>query len=124
MAKNTALGSPRSRARYTGTLVSALRYGEVCEALSGSDGVTAAKMFGAPGLRIGAKFFCCLHRGRLVVKLPPERANALVASGEAVPARHFFIDRPLTNWVEVTLDGGAHWVAIAAEARDFGRSAR
>ena len=101
--------------------VSALRYREVCVALLSAGDLSAAKMFGAPGLRVSGKFFCCLHRDKLLVKLPLERAGALVASGAGRQAEHFFADRPLTGWIEVAPDGGADWIKLTEESRDFVR---
>ena len=81
-------------------------------------GVAEAKMFGSPGLKLGRKFFACLTGGRLVVKLPAERVDALAAAGGAErfdPG----MGRRMREWAAVE-PGGAHdWVALAREARAF-----
>ena len=70
-----------------------------------------------PGLRTGGKIFAMLVQGRLVVKLPRERVDDLVAGGSAErfdPGR----GRPMKEWA--SLDPAApEWEGLAAEARRF-----
>ena len=107
------------RLRRNDASVSALRYGKVCAALLGAGNLSAGKMFGAPGLRICGKFFCCFHSNNFLVKLPLARVSAFLASGEAVQANHFFADRPLTGWIKLAQDGDADWITVARESCAF-----
>lgn len=90
---------------------------EVAAAHTGDADVLRAKMFGAPGLRVRGKFFACLVKGQLVLKLPVARVAALVASGTAAPFDPG-MGRPMKEWVTVAPDA-APWPALAAEAKTF-----
>ncbi len=95
----------------------------VVAAHAGDAGVTQSKMFGSPGLKTGGKVFACLSRGKLVVKLPAERVEALVAQGKGArfdPG----MGRQMREWVEVAPSSAAEWLGIAAEARAFVEAAR
>lgn len=88
--------------------------------LLGEPGIDAGTGFGTnPGLRAGGKIFAMLVRGDLVVKLPAERCEALVAAGGAEP---FVVGRRrMREWVAVA-PGDAHdWGALAREALAFVR---
>jgi TfoX/Sxy family transcriptional regulator of competence genes len=90
----------------------------VAEALGGGDGITRARMFGAPGLKVRGKVFACLVKGELVVKLPRPRVDALVAAGEAErfdPG----MGRLMKEWAAVPPAGDGAWLDLATEARDF-----
>jgi hypothetical protein len=73
----------------SGPIISANeRYATIVEALLGQPGVTHSsdgsqpmKGFGSSALKVQGKIFAMLVRGRLVVKLPRQRVDALVASG-------------------------------------------
>src|SRR6266496_1734466 len=65
------------------------RYASISKVLLGNSDVTqdsgearARKSFGSTGMRIKNKIFVMLVRGRLVLKLPAQRVDALIASGE------------------------------------------
>src|SRR6185369_11772793 len=60
-------------------------FDEVVESQLGEPDVSESQMFGAPGLKTGGKFFVTLFRGELAVKLPKERVDELVASGDGSP---------------------------------------
>ncbi|MBI4234452.1 MAG: hypothetical protein HY686_08430 [Chloroflexi bacterium] len=79
-------------------------------------------MFGSPGLKVGGKFFACLVKGKLVVKLPKGRVDALAASGHG---EHFDpgMGRLMKEWVAVAPLAEGDWLALATEARDFVASA-
>lgn len=92
-------------------------------ALAGTFGehpdVSKGTGFGSvPGLRTGGKIFAMLARGRLVVKLPRERVDELVASGEAerFDPGH---GRRMKEWASLQPDSGQDWTELAAEARRF-----
>lgn len=75
-------------------------------------------MFGSSGLKVGGKVFAMLVKGNLVVKLPKERVDALVASGKG---EHFDPGhgRLMKEWVTVGSGAEAAWVALAREAKGF-----
>ena len=94
------------------------RFTSVAETLGSGDGTTRARMFGAPGLKVRGKVFACLVTGRLVVKLPRTRVDALVAAGEAErfdPG----MGRLMKEWAAVPPRDDGAWLRLAAEARDF-----
>jgi hypothetical protein len=64
-----------------------------------------------------------LVRGELVVKLPEERVDALVAAGTA---RWFDAGkgRPMREWASIGPADGDAWPELVAEACDFVRSSR
>lgn len=74
--------------------------------------------FGASGLKVDGKIFAMLARGELVVKLPKERVDELIASRGA---RRFDPGhgRELKEWVMIGPDDSRSWPALAEEARQF-----
>jgi hypothetical protein len=88
----------------------------------GSPGVTYGRVWHNDGLKIDDKIYAMLVRGHLVVKVPADRVQALVAAGEGQP----FEPRPgraMREWVSVPMpaDPGAPelWVTLMAEAKAF-----
>ena len=79
--------------------------------------------FGRSGLRFQNKIFAMLVRGRLVLKLPAERVDALIADGEGV---RFDANKgtPMKEWFSLDPESGLGWLALAREALDFARSGR
>ncbi|MBI3953749.1 MAG: hypothetical protein HY330_04490 [Chloroflexi bacterium] len=75
-------------------------------------------MFGSPGLKVEGKVFAVLVKGKLVVKLPKERVEALAASGDA---EHFDpgMGRLMKEWAAVYPRAQDRWLSLALEARDF-----
>jgi hypothetical protein len=70
-----------------------------------------------PGLRVGGKIFAMEVDGRLVVKLPADRAKALIAAG----AEPFVVGkRQMREWVSI--EPGENWNALAREALAFVRA--
>lgn len=80
--------------------------------------VTSGSMFGCQGLRTGRSFFAIWWTEQLVVKLPAERLQRLVASGQAEPFEPM-PDRRMNGWV-VPGDSVA-WDPVVAEARAWVR---
>ena len=81
--------------------------------------VTEGTGFGkVPGLRTGGKVFAMLARDRLVVKLPRERVDALVAAGaaERFDPGH---GRLMKEWASIDAAGPEDWEALVAQARRF-----
>ena len=84
-----------------------------------SDGPQLKKGFGSSGLRINNKIFAMLVKGKLVVKLPKPRVDALIASGdgERFDPRHD--GRLMKEWVSVEPTAEEEWLPLAREAMEF-----
>lgn len=87
--------------------------------------VSAGTGFGSsPGLRVGGKIFAMMFRGGLVVKLPKERVDELIASGTGA-AFDSGKGRPMREWVTVPARAAREWERLAEEAFRFvGAAAR
>jgi hypothetical protein len=85
--------------------------------------VEPSRMFGSTGLKVRTKTFAMLVKGRLVVKLPRERVDHLVASGvgDRFDPGH---GRPMREWVSLTLPDPATGRALVTEALTFVATAR
>jgi TfoX/Sxy family transcriptional regulator of competence genes len=79
---------------------------------------TAGKGFGASGLKVEGKIFAMLSRGELVVKLPRQRVDELVASGTGRPFDPGH-GRVMKEWVTIRPSHGRSWVKLAEEAQQF-----
>jgi hypothetical protein len=100
------------------------RYEDLIVELAGVAGVTlpqAKRGFGRTALRFQNKIFVMLVRGRLVLKLPAERVDVLVAAGEGV---RFDANKgtPMREWLSLDPGSGQSWLLLAREALDFARS--
>ena len=78
----------------------------------------AKKSFGSMGMRIKNKIFVMLVRGRLVVKLPAQRVDALIASGEGerFDPGH---GRLMKEWLVLNPASKQEWLPLAQEAMKF-----
>ncbi|HEX8694221.1 MAG TPA: TfoX/Sxy family protein [Longimicrobium sp.] len=101
------------------------RYAALVEALRDTPGVTApadpaapSRKFGDTGLKTGGKIFAMLAQGRLVVKLPRHRVDALVAagSGERFDPGH---GRVMKEWLSLDPAAKEEWLPLAREALEF-----
>ena len=100
------------------------RYEDLVDQLVGTPGVTPPRGgggFGRSSLRYQGKIFAMLVRGRLVVKLPARRVDALVEAGDGV---HFDANKgtPMREWLSLDPGSSQDWLALACEALDFARS--
>lgn len=95
------------------------RYAALVEALRDTPGVTAparavkpGKKFGDTGLKTGGKIFAMLSQGRLVVKLPRHRIDALVAAGsrERFDPGH---GRVMKEWLSLDPAAEEEWLPLA-----------
>lgn len=75
------------------------------------------RMFTATGLKTAGKFFAMTSRGELVVKLPAERVDELVAAGRGHPFEAG--RRVMKEWVSLRPDDEATCAAYVTEARSF-----
>jgi len=80
--------------------------------------------FGSSGLKIQNKIFAMLVRGRLVVKLPESRVDALVASGEGERFDPRHEGRLMKEWVVIEPASEEKWLPLAREAMEFVASKR
>ena len=74
--------------------------------------------FGASGLKVDGKLFAMLSKGELVVKLPRQRVDELVASGAGRPFDPGH-GRLMKEWVTVAPAHARRWSKLAEEARQF-----
>ena len=100
------------------------RYEDLVDELVGAAGVTPPRGgggFGRSALRFQGKIFAMLVRGRLVLKLPAARVDALTEAGDGV---RFDANKgtPMREWLSLDPDSGQDWRALAREALDFARS--
>jgi hypothetical protein len=102
------------------------RFAAIVSSLGNKPGVTAPsadgggrKSFGSSGLKINNKVFAMISsKGEFVVKLPRERVDALVASGDGTrfdPGH----GRLMKEWLTVSPKSKLAWVALATEAMRF-----
>ena len=77
------------------------------------------RMFSASGLRVRGKVFALVNRaGCLMVKIPEQRADELVANGTV--QRMVMAGREMREWVELDYDAGdAAWASLLAEAHAY-----
>ena len=98
------------------------RYAAIVGILRDDAGVTfgspAGRGFGTSALKIDNRIFAMLVQGRFVIKLPRQRVDALVASGDG---QRFDSGqgRPMKEWVAIEPASGLEWLVLAREARTF-----
>ena len=105
---------------------SARRYEDLVDGLIGADGVTPPRGgggFGRSAVRFQNKIFVMLVRGRLVLKLPADRVDDLIAAGHGV---RFDANKgtPMREWLSLDPESGLPWPPLAREALDYARSSR
>jgi hypothetical protein len=99
------------------------RYEDLIDEFAGVDGVMppqGGSGFGRSALRYRRKIFAMLVRGRLVVKLPRQRVDELVAAGHG---ERFDANKgtPMREWLSLDPDSELAWSPLAREALDFAR---
>ena len=78
------------------------------------------RRFGSEALRVGGSIVAMLVQGRVVLKLPRERVEALIRDGGGEPFENGR-GRPMREWVAVTgAPSGDAW--LLQEALDLARS--
>ena len=102
------------------------RFEDVVAELVGRPGVTPPRGgsgFGRSALRWDNKIFAMLVRGRLVLKLPASRVDALVGGGDGI---RFDANKgtPMKEWFSLDPESGLPWLALAQEALEFARASR
>jgi hypothetical protein len=99
---------------------------DLVDELVGCPGVTPPRGgsgFGRSALRWEKKIFAMLVRGRLVLKLPAPRVDALVAAGDGV---RFDANKgtPMREWFSLDPESELAWLPLAREALDFAQAGR
>lgn len=84
-------------------------------------GGSAPRKFGSDALKVNGSIFAMVTAGRLVVKLPRERVDGLIAGGTGEPFGAGKA-RPMKEWVAVVDEDQDTWRALAEEALAFVRS--
>jgi hypothetical protein len=104
------------------------RYATIVETLLDNADVTFGsaekKGFGSSELKAGGKIFAMLSNGRLVVKLPRQRVDALVAAGEGERFDPRHDGRLMKEWLAVDPSAADQWLPLAREALAFVGSKR
>src|SRR5258708_5370181 len=106
--------SPDAPEDHFATIVEAL--------LSNADvtlGARGKKGFGSSALQINNKIYAMLSSGRLVVKLPQQRVEALIASGEGDPFDPRRNGRLMKEWFSLDPTSELDWLPLAREAMEF-----
>ena len=101
------------------------RYEDLLDAFNDTDGVTlptGGSGFGRSAMRYRRKMFAMLVRGHLVVKLPENRVDELVAAGHGV---RFAANKgiPMREWLSLDPEPSLDWRQLAGEALAFARAA-
>jgi hypothetical protein len=93
-------------------------FAPIVSAVARDRSVTRGKMFGSSNvLTVSGKIFAMLVRGKLVVKLPKQRVDELVAAkaGTYFDPGH---GRLMKQWISIPA-GKVDWVETASEAHRF-----
>jgi hypothetical protein len=94
-------------------------FNQIVSQLMARPGVTAAKMFGLPSLKVNGKAFSCLYQGEMVFKLEGEaHTRALSLEGAALfdPTGR---GRLMREWVQLPAIHAAEWSGLAKEACEY-----
>jgi hypothetical protein len=78
----------------------------------------SARRFGSSALRVHGRIFAMVSRGQLVLKLPSQRVDELIGSGEG-GTYDAGKGKPMKEWVSLEAAGQANWLPLASEALEF-----
>jgi hypothetical protein len=82
------------------------------------------RRFGSNAIKVEGKIFALFARDRLVVKLPQERVDSLVASRQGTRFDPRGNGQVMKEWVVLDSDSPTGWRALATEALAFVRGSR
>ena len=109
-------------------LASEQRFAAVAEALLSQPGVTLGspekRGFGSSALQVNGKIFAMISKDRLVVKLPRQRVDALLASGAGERFSPRRDGRLMQEWLAVAPAYAEPWLPLVREALAFVGSGR
>lgn len=102
-------------------------FAKIVQEFRGQHGITVPanepdtkRNFGSSGLRIGGKVFAMLSSDEeFVVKLPRERVNQLVASGEGKPFDPRKNGQVMKEWIVMQPKSKSDWLQLTKEAKEF-----
>lgn len=99
------------------------RFWDAAAEVMRAPGVARSTMMGFPCLRVDAKFFATFDRGSggLVVKLPKDRVDRLIADGSGQPFAP--AGRRFREWVAIPVAAERDWPAYLSEALGFAAQA-
>lgn len=92
-------------------------YASVKEHFAKVAGVTVNAGRGAQGLKVGKKMFAMFSKGDLLLKLPPERVEALIASGRG-ETYDPGTGTVMKNFVLIPAAKKHSWIKLCEEARE------
>ncbi len=94
---------------------------DLVEPLFADPAVQRSTMMGLPCVRLDGRFFASLDRrtGALLVKLPPDRVQRVVADGDGEPFAP--AGRVFREWVALPRPDRRRWRALLAEAQTHAR---
>jgi hypothetical protein len=101
------------------------RFAELVEHYLGVEGVTCpgtdpgARGFGRGGLKVNGKLFAMVSHDRLVVKIPVDRVDELVAKGQGDRFDPRKTGAVMREWLVVDPDSDLDWEALAEQARAY-----
>jgi TfoX/Sxy family transcriptional regulator of competence genes len=78
--------------------------------------VSQTQMMGMPSLKAGGKLFAGFSENALVVKVGKDRVAELIGSGRGEPFDPSGRDRPMRDWIVLSLPAD-DWSKLAQEAR-------
>ena len=78
-------------------------------------GVTVNSGRGAQGLKVGQKMFAMFFKGDLLLSLPPERVEALIAAGHGLPYDPG-TGKVMKNRVLIPASNESSWIELCEEA--------
>jgi hypothetical protein len=108
------------RRRAAGMTSVEVAFGAIARRLTAQDGaVDEGRMLRSSGLRTGGRFFAFARDEDLVVKLPRERVETLVAAKKGRPFKSG--SRTMKEWVALTPENEAICCDYVVEALDFAR---
>jgi len=88
-------------------------------ALNGVSSISEGRAFGSSGqLKVKGRIFAMLVRGELVLKLPRERVEELVARRQGVPF-DAGKGKPMREWFVLSPTSSKAWAPLTQEALDF-----
>src|SRR5690348_14355262 len=108
------------------TITSEERYAALVEEFLGDTDVEqSGRGFGSDALKVRGKIFAMLaSQGCLVVKLPRQRVDALVASGDGERFDPRRDGRVMKEWLALAPTSPLEWLLLAQEALAFVASTR
>jgi TfoX/Sxy family transcriptional regulator of competence genes len=110
------------------TITPEQRFAAVAEALLSHPDVTLGspekRGFGSSALQVNGKIFAMVSQERLIVKLPRQRVDALLASGAGERFSPRRDGRLMKEWLAVASSYTESWLPLVREALEFVASTR